>query len=150
MHDPLLVRGGEPPRDLHRQVQGRGDVEAAALQAGAQALAFDQLHRDVEVAFGLADLVDDGDVGVGDGGRPARLAKEALAGRGVAAGVRQQLERDSAAQRRVLGAVDDAHAPLADPSEDAEVRDGGRVRLLDPGSRPLVCHCACPWCAKTP
>jgi hypothetical protein len=44
----------------------------------------------------------------------------------------QHLERDAAAERDLLGLVDDAHAAAADLADDAEVAEdscGGLVRL---------------------
>ena len=38
-------------------------------------------------------------------------------------GERQHLERDAAAERNLLGLVDDAHAAAADLAEDAEVAE---------------------------
>ena len=50
----------------------------------ASGLAFEQLHRDEELAVGLADLVQLADVGVRHAGGGARLAPETLARLGIA------------------------------------------------------------------
>ena len=51
------------------------------------------------------------------------LAQEALALVLVPRGVEQDLQGHGAAQLLVLGAVDDAHAALAQPGQDAVVAD---------------------------
>ena len=69
--------------------QNLRDRHRAAPDDGAQCPPVDQLHRDERDTFGLVDLVDGGDIRVGDGGRGARLAQETLA----ALGIGRQLRR---------------------------------------------------------
>ena len=76
-----------------------------------QRLALEQLHRDEVLALVLVDLVDGADPGVVEGGSGAGLALEALERGRVLRHLRgQELERDVAAELRVLGLVHDAHA----------------------------------------
>ena len=98
---------------------GRG----VPLDVLAQRLPLDQLHGDEDDAIHLVDLVDGCDIGVVDGGRRAGLTHEAKTPLLVGNQVRgQHLQRHLTLQLRVLGAVDDPHAALADPVEDFEVR----------------------------
>ena len=99
-------------------------------------LALDELHGvEADVAV-LADLEDRHDVGVVQPRRGLRLAAEPLQGhRGrPTTWPRQDLQRHAAAQRDLLGLVDDPHAAPADLAEDPvvadlpEARDGGRRR----------------------
>ena len=79
MHDALLVRRREPAGDLRASSRAVGDGERARARAARAGSPLDELHRDVDAPVGLADLVDDRDVGVRDGRRGARLAQEAAA-----------------------------------------------------------------------
>ena len=130
MHDPLRVRGRQPARHLPGKVPSRRHVEPTLLESIAEALALDELHRDEEAAVNLADLMHRRDVGVRDGRRRASFAQETLTGLRVLPGIGQQLQRYRAPQRLVLGTIDDTHAALTESPEDAEVRDGHRVRML--------------------
>ena len=102
-----------------------------------QPQALDELHDVIRHAVLLADAEDRDDVGVVQLGSGFRLALEPPLGLGVQQHVLgQHLERHVAPQRHLLGLVDDAHAPLADLAEDAEIaelpqaRSGGCRRLL--------------------
>ena len=95
----------------------------AAMHLG-QALALDELHRVVVDAALAADGVDRDDVRVVERGGGAGFVLEAgelllVEHRGE----RQHLQRDAAAERDLLGLVDDAHAAAAQLAEDAEVAE---------------------------
>ena len=95
-----------------------------------QALAFDELHRVVVDAAFDADGVDGDDVRVVERGGGAGFVLEA--GQLLLVehrGERQDLQRDAAAERELLGLVDDAHAAAAELAEDAEVAE--HAGLLD-------------------
>ena len=88
-------------------------------------LPFEKLHGDEGLALVLVDVVDGADVGVVEGGGGTRLALEAFPGlvtREQPLG--EELESHLSPQARVLGLVDDAHAPAAQLLEDAVVGDG--------------------------
>ncbi|MCG3180811.1 MAG: hypothetical protein BIFFINMI_03174 [Phycisphaerae bacterium] len=99
-----------------------------------QPRALDVLH-DVEVKpLLLADAVDLHDVGVVQPRRDAGLALEALELALVGQRQRgQHLERDAAAERLLLGFVDDAHAAAADLADDAEVAQLLELRRSERG-----------------
>ena len=79
MDDPFVVRAHERARDLHAVAEDRLRRQPGLHAQRAQRLALDQLHDDVELAVGLADLVDGADVGVRQRGGRARLAEQILA-----------------------------------------------------------------------
>ena len=121
VHHAVLVRVAQAGEHLHRDRDralrrqrplGLDDLlERAALQV---------LHRDVGPAVGLAAVVDGDDVGVVEARRGLRLAPEALdelAVLGIA--LRHDLERDLAAEARVLRQVDGRHAADTQAPEHA-------------------------------
>jgi hypothetical protein len=114
-----LVEGDGAVAEDHDLVMQR------QLEAVAQRLAGDQFHGDVGLALDLADLEDLADVGVVDAGLGAGLAEQA--GREIGMIAADELEGDGAAELRVVGAVDGAHAAVAEHCEElvaAPVRDG--------------------------
>jgi hypothetical protein len=122
------VRGGEAAADL--QVHG-DDLAPAAGRGGlpgAQGLALDVLHRQVDLAEVLADLVDLDDVGVRQAGERLGLAAGAGADVGVVAVGADELDSDLAVQLLVVRGVDDAHAAGADAAEHGEAADAGGLR----------------------
>jgi hypothetical protein len=126
--DAALVRLLEAGRDLQRDPKRLVEREPAALDPLLQRLALDQFHHQ-EVnrrsRLGmrrLLDGMDAGDVGMVQRRQHLRLAGEAGHPRGIVGeGLRQQLQRDVAAELRVPGAVDRAHAALAELVGHAEM-----------------------------
>ena len=87
-----------------------------------EGLALDQLHRDEDLAVGLVDLVDRGDVRVGDGGGGTRLTHEAQPAALVADRILlQHLQRHVAPELLVDRLINDTHPPLTNLLEDAEM-----------------------------
>ena len=143
VHDALLVRGlerlGDPEREAGRLLR----LERAALQPGGERLAGRELHHEEALAVALLETVDAGDARVGQRREHARLALEAREPLGVAREARgQQLERDVAAELRVLGAEDLAHAAGAELGRDLVVGDRGadqsRAPPLDVGRADCI------------
>jgi hypothetical protein len=130
-----VVGLGQRLRDLahERKDLGRGE-RAPSRELGERpprhVLHGDEARPPVRTLH-VVDLVDDRDVGMGERRGDAGLAQQPRAGRVVPAGG-QHLERDLPAQPQVLGQVDLAHAPGAQPLDDAIA--GGD--LLD-HARPL-------------
>ncbi len=113
-------------RDLEQFVERHRLVADAALER----LAVEQLHDDELLPVVIADVVQRADVRVVERGRDARFALEALDCLRIAREVgRQHLDGDLAAEPRVLGAIDDAHAAAVEDFDDAVMRD----RLADHG-----------------
>ena len=105
-----------------REAQGLPPIDATvALDARGEGLALQVLEGDVQaVAAGVAaHVVDDDDAGMVEPGGDARLVEEALLEpRAVLVGHGQEqahrLQGDGPAQRRIEGAIHDAHHPAAD------------------------------------
>ena len=121
--DPLGVRLGERAQRLPRRLDGLLDPDAPdALDALAERLALEQLHREVEVAvLALAEVEHRDRVRRREQAVGARLAQEARAAHLVDGAVAaQDLDGDVAADGRLLGAVHRAHRAGAEAREDGE------------------------------
>ena len=92
------------------------------LQQVPQRLPLDVLHRDERLAVGgLAERVDDADVGMAEGGGGPRLLLEAAHAGVVRAELAgQHLDRDAAAQLHVVRQVHLAHAAGAELPADLD------------------------------
>ena len=110
-----LILGSGPDRSRSRR---------SSVMTSVEPLALDELHGvEADVSI-LAHLVDRHDVGVVQSCGGAGLAAEPLLDHPVAGDLpRQDLERNAAAQRDLLGLVNDAHAAPADLAEDPVVAD---------------------------
>ena len=117
MDDALLVRGLEGRRDL------RGVIEGGVERQGpAQGRPVHQLHDE---AAGL-DGVDLRDVGMVEGGKRLGFALEPGEPVGVIGKrVGQPLDRHVALERGIAGAIDLAHAALADERHHDVRTDSG-------------------------
>ena len=112
----LVERAGDLGQDGQRSIRFEPPGQA---QDRRQAGAFDEAHREVELAIDLAGVVDVDDVRVAERGRQARLAQEPIAERLVLGHLRDDdLQRDPALERGVLGGVDDAHPATPDQGLD--------------------------------
>jgi hypothetical protein len=119
MNDALAVRGIEGVRELAAGIQDLFERKRAVLNAPAQRLALEELHRDEVPAFVDADVIDRADVRMVQRRCDARFAQEPLdILRRHAGTVGQELERDMASKPRVLGFIDDAHSARAQLPED--------------------------------
>src|SRR5262249_1402485 len=114
VHDPLLVRRGETLGDLDRIVDRLARRDGTAGQSRPQRLALEQLRDDVRRAVVRPEVVNRRDIRVIEDARGARLLLEALqAVRLLRVRRRQDLDRDFAAEARILRAVDLSHAARA-------------------------------------
>jgi hypothetical protein len=108
VEDALVMRGGESggclDGDAAKLLGGHG-----ARQAGAEGFALDVLHDKPGFAAFGEDIVDGGDAGMVESGGALAFVKKAAA-LGFGGGALGVLERDEAAEGRVLRAVDLAHA----------------------------------------
>ena len=127
MDNALRVRLGEGAKRLARSIHGDRNGEATEpREALPEALALEELHREIELARVAGAEVEDGDrVRRGEERVGARLAEKAglrvLVDRAVAA---EDLDRDLATHRVLLGAIDRAHRAGAEPR-------GDRVTILE-------------------
>ena len=128
MNDPLLVRGFERVGDLLRDRQRFVERDRAARDTLRQVVALDQFHHEGMCATGFLKAVDRRDVRMIQRREGLRLAFEPRHAIGVRGEhVRQDLDRDLAAECRVRRTVDLTHSAFADRRGDvvdAETRAG--------------------------
>ena len=123
MDEPARVGGIECACDLLEDADRPGGVERPLAQQLFQVGAVDEAHRDVQLPVDLAGVVDRDDVRMLERGGQARLAEEALAERDVVGQVGcEQLQRDVAVEREVVGAVHDPHPAAAEQRPPADSR----------------------------
>jgi len=117
--DPLLVRRGEPPRDLDRVVERFAHRERSGGETAAQRFAFEKLRDDVRGAVVRSDVVDRGDVGMVQDSRGPSFVLEAAESIRIARKRRgQHLDGDFAPQPRILRAIDLPHPARAKRRDD--------------------------------
>ena len=111
MHDASLVRCRQALTHLHRACHGFERRQRSPPQALPQGLAFQQLEDGVRQPLVGADVEDGEDVGMVEGPGGARFVLEApqTLRRHFQVG-RDDLDRNVAAEPRVTGAIDLAHA----------------------------------------
>ena len=139
MQHALLVGGGETGAELARDLQGLvAGQPADAPQQRAEVLAIDVLHGEEIQPFDFAEIVDAADVGVRHLARDADLVAESLERRlMVRDRLGQKFERHRLVERQVVGAVDLAHAALAEHGDDAVApaeQFSGSEAALRPGT----------------
>ena len=118
-----------------RRLEGVGDLDAHGEQVLqverrtprhhlCERLAFEQLHDDEVLPLVLLDREDRADAGMVQRRGGARLALEALERRSVLGELGgQELQRDAAAEARVLRLVDDAHPAASEAAHDGVMGD---------------------------
>ena len=127
VHDPGLMRGAQPARELGGHVQRLRQREPALPgQPRLEGFPLVERHGVEEIAVRrLAGLEDRTEVGMVQGGRRARFLAEALEGGPIdVAGGQGNLERDRAPELRVFGSIDHTHAPARDRLDDPEMGHG--------------------------
>ena len=129
MDDGTRMKGGQSRQDSQGDRQGVRGAHGTAPQTVREHLAFEQLHRDEQLAAVLAYLVDLANVRVIDARGGPRLAPEPLARVLVAAERRQRLERHRALEPLIASRIDDAHATLAKLVRERVVTDARRHQL---------------------
>jgi hypothetical protein len=135
MGEPLAMGGVQGAGDLDPVLEHLRRRQRPAREPLRERLPFEELHHEVFHAAVVADVVERADVGMGEGGRRARLALEALApvrirrhGRG------QDFQGDIASESRVARAVDLPHPAGARGGDDL-VRAEPRLRRKRHGAR---------------
>ena len=142
MHDPFLVRGGQPVSDLEGIVDGLVRGERSLVEAAAERFALEQLLDDVGSAFVGSDVVDRGDVGMVQDAGSFGLLLEAAQAVGVRGKRRRQdLDRDISPEPRVLRPIDLPHSARAEGRDDlvrAEPRTGSEAHGMLTDCRPRL------------
>ena len=119
VHDPGLVRPGEPLGDLAGEGEKTLGRKCAVREKIAQRFSLHELHRDVGDRVGLADLVDRDDVGMIERGGRAGLLLEAREPVPILGNFsRQDLDRDFPSKPGVPGLPDLPHASGAKRREN--------------------------------
>ena len=135
MDDALLVRRFERVGDLLRDWQRFVERDRAARDPLRQILALDQFHHEGVQAGRFLDRIDRRDVRMIQRRERLRLALEPRHAFGVGGErVRQDLDRDLAAERRVRRPVDLPHAALTDQRGDfvdAEAGAGSESQTVE-------------------
>ena len=137
MDDAALMGGGESRAQLARDVGGFVFRESAnPAERAREVFPVDVLHREIQEAVGLADVVDAAHVGVGDLPRGAHLVvKLSEAHRIVAERFRQELQRDRLAEAQIVRPIHLPHPAAAEETDDpvaaVEQRAGSKAPVAD-------------------
>jgi hypothetical protein len=116
MDDAVAVRVGERRGELTRDVERLGERRRRQV---AQVGAVEELHHHERAVGGVARIVGRDDPGMIEPRRRPGLAQEAGAALVVEHLAADQLDRHVALEGQVVGAVDHAHAALAEQGVDA-------------------------------
>ena len=136
MDDSRGVRGCQASGELPGDLDGLSTAKMPdPSQQRGEILPGDVLHRQVQTALRLADVVDAADVRMRDLARHANLASQVVSGVLVRSQYGQELERDGLTELEVVRAVDLAHAASAERRDDAEAtgEDGARGESFTTG-----------------
>ena len=129
VHDAVVVRRGEAPRNLRAIIGHLTGGQGAAAKPRLQRLAPEQLAHNVGRAVGRADVVHGQDVRMIERGCRACFLLEPPEPIGIGPELlREQLHRDVAAETRIASAIHLAHAARAERRGDfirAETRTQG-------------------------
>src|SRR5207244_1435025 len=141
MHEPGVVRVLQSDRRLACERGGLAGRELApAREQVRERLAGDVLHDDERTAVVLAGVVHLHDVGMRQPRSEPRLAYEALAEVAVTGEVlREELDRNRAAELTVVREVDDGHSPVAERVLEPvpPIRNGLGAQSPSPPCLPL-------------
>ena len=133
MNNALGVGGVERIGDFDAQGENRFQFHGAGADQVLERDAVKKFHDQKGAAVFLADVVDRADVGMVERRGGLGLAAEALERLTVLRQIfRQELQRDEAAEARVFGFVNHAHAAAAELLDDPIVGDG----LIEQRRRP--------------
>jgi hypothetical protein len=114
-----IMRGDEAAAGGAQHLEHVSPGAWGRREPGVEGLAGDELHRHPHLLAERAAVVHRDDVGMLQAGHRLGLAEEAVAGV-IAVDLvgAQELEGDLAVELRIVGRIDDAHAPGTDPRED--------------------------------
>ena len=147
MNHAALMRRCQSGAQLTRDIRGFVFRETAdAAERRREILAIDVLHRQIELAGSLADVVYAAHVGMRDLTSGADLVVELCEPRRITAEILgQEFQRDGLAETQIVGAIDFAHAAATEEADDSipVVEYGAwrkaamidRVRCREPSTR---------------
>ncbi len=118
MHDALLVRVPEPPRDLDRDAQCLARRDGADPEAPRQRLAPQQLQDEVRPVLAAADVVEGDDVRMRETGGELGLSQHALLTHVRPSRSAHGLEGDRATGVQVYRFIDDPETAAPDLSDE--------------------------------
>ena len=125
VHDAFGVRSFQPVGELNSDVKKLRDLDGLLRDAPLQRLSLEQLHGDKRTPFKFLDIVNRADVGMIQRGSRACFTPESLDGLRILGNIfGKEFQRNIAAEPRVLGFVDDAHAAAAKFFEHGVMGDG--------------------------
>ena len=138
MHDAVRVREADTARNLQGDRSRILERHSPPLQASLQRLAVVEWHRQKQLpVVGLADFEDGADVWMVERCRRTRLDEESLLRRRLSAeGRGEELQRDVAAQARVVRLVDNPHPTHIDELQHQVLPDAPSFPSGDLRSRP--------------
>jgi hypothetical protein len=133
MEDLLAVRRTETESDAARQGESALDGQGAVVEQVAEIFSLDVLHSDEgRTILGLVEIENLDDVGVMKLGSGKRLTAEALEeGRILVKFAGDEFECAQAAEQKVFGEIDGAHAAAAEETLDAVLSadDGAGIEV---------------------
>ncbi len=129
MDDPAIVGRGEPLADLAENGDEPPLIHGRGVDLAVEADAREELHEEHQATVGeLAEVEDLDDVRRADfAGGPGLFAEAGGLLRILAGLAAEDLEGDASLDVLVLGLVDDTHAALAEPADQAVAGAGDRA-----------------------
>lgn len=124
MYDSLRVGRIQPIRDLDRQRQQTFSLQRTPRNFVLDRHPIQKLHGDERPSLLLTNVVDSANIGVIQRRRGLRLALKAGKCLRIVSNIfREEFQSDEPVEPRVLGFIDNSHAPTAELFDDAVMRD---------------------------
>ena len=124
VNDSLPVRSVQRSGHLNPDLQQFVQRDSSLRDAVLQRLAFQKFHYQEMLALVFINVVNDANIWMVQCGGRACFPTEALDGMGIARSiVRQEFQRDQAAEFCVFGGVHHAHSAAAELFHDAVMRN---------------------------
>ena len=122
MHEPRGMRGAQPSAGLQKSAQHVTRFARSALQPLLQRATLDVLHRDEDLIFEHANVVNRNDVRMRQAGHRLCFSEQARFGIAAARAKRapgvQELDGELPVQLGVIRRIDDPHPAFADHVQD--------------------------------
>lgn len=145
VHDPRTMRGGEPASHGDELVENLAPGAARRTKPRGERLAFDELHRDVDLIAIGAGVVNPDDVRMRQLRERSTLTQQTLETSARRELGMHELERDTTLELRIVRGVHGAHPTVPDARLHAIAADNVRIGfpadrhdLVDAGLRELT------------